>query len=219
MKVKLSQTTRALANGAASGDERPILTGIKITKTEAVVADGFLLVIKTLQPAEMEFEKPVDDGIGEVVVPADAIKACKGEAVILQTIEAMKPVPKAELLGGNATVAASVIIARMEGDEFNVEADSIQGKYPDHDQLIGGVSPFIGQIAFNTTLLKKLLKTLPSDSIVQFRISEQNKPVELQCQDPDGDIPIRGVIMPMDVLAANTIWRTKPETKPVERPD
>lgn len=209
MKLKLSQATRALANGTLGDDNRPILSGVKVTPKEAVVADGFMLVVKTVQTQEMDLDNKVDDGINEVIVPADALKACKGKYIDLQTIEAIKQIPSQELLDAGATVSQTKIIVRLEGEDFNIEADSIEGNYPDHNLLIGGVSPLVGQVAFSTDLLKKLLKTLPGDSQIRFRISEPDKLVEFQCADPDGDIPIRGVVMPMNMSWLNTQWRTR----------
>ncbi len=207
MRAKLSQSVRALANGAASGeDANPVLRGVHITDKEAVVADGFLLVVKAVQSQEMELEKVVDDGIKEIIVPADALKACKGDEVQLQTIEAMRSIPSGELLGNKVT--ATKIVARLDGADFSVEADAIEGQYPEYEKLFKS-SLLVGQVAISTKVLKKLLRTLPDDSMMQLRISEPDKPIEFQCIDPDGDLPIRGAIMPMGCVWDFVKWKSE----------
>ncbi len=208
MKAKLTPSVRALANGASSDEDKPIMSGVHITEKEAVVADGFLLVIKPLQPQEMALEPVVDDGIHKVNVPADALKACKGDEIVLQTLEAMRVVPSGELLGGDKQNLATKIVVRLDGVDFSVEADSIEGEYPAYLNLFSS-SKFVGQFAVSTKLLKKLLRTLPDDSMMQFRISEPDKTVEFQCADPDGDMPIRGALMPMHCTWEHTKWLTK----------
>lgn len=208
MKAILSETVRDLANGASNDKERPILTGVKFTEREAVVADGNLLVIKQLPQLGMDLDDTPDDNIKQVVIPADAIKACKGETVIMQTIESLKSAPSIELLNDKATTPITKIVARMTGDDFNVEADSIDGNYPDYTNMFGE-TPLIGQIAINTKLLKKLIKVLPDESMLILRISDVDKAIEFQCSDPDGDIPIRGIVMPMSFSGLHTQWKTK----------
>ncbi len=199
MKVELTKTTRGLANGAATDDSRPVITGVLVSKDKAVVADGFLLVIKALQPPKMDFDQTSDDKIQEAIIPADALKACKGDITKLQTIEAVRMLPSAELLKADATVTTTKIVVRMDGDDFSVEADTIEGNYPKYSELFPAL-PLRGQVAINTKLLKKLLKTLPDESILKLRIGEPENPVEFQCTDPDGEIPIRGIVMPMRVM-------------------
>jgi hypothetical protein len=210
LKAKLTPSVRALANGAASDEERPILRGVHITNKEAAVADGWLLVIKPLQPQEMSLEPVVDDGIDRVIVPADALKACKGDEVYLQTIEAIRSIPSAELLSEGTTATTTKVVARMDGADFSVEADAIEGEFPNYEGLFTP-SPLVGQIAINTKLLKKLLRTLPDDAMMQLRISESDKPIEFQCADDDGDLPIRGIVMPMHCTWEHTAWKTKVE--------
>ncbi len=205
MKAKLTPSVRALANGAVSNEEHSILQGVYINEKEVVVADGFLLVVKQLQPKEMELDPVVDDGIKEVNVPADALKACKGDEIMLQTIEAVRSIPSEELLSHGATVTKTKTVARMDGPDFSIEVDAIEGKYPDYKGMFNP-SPLVAQVALNTKLLKKLLKTLPDGAIMQLRISNPDKPVEFQCQDDDGDLPIRGVIMPMAITWEHTRW-------------
>lgn len=214
MRAKLTASVKALANGAASDEDRPLLQGVYITEKEAVVADGFLLVIKVLQPQEMQLEKVADDGIREVNIPANALKACKGDEVMLQTIEVMRHIPSAELLRADATVTTTKVVARLDGADFSVEADAIEGEYPRYVKLFAP-SPLVGQVAVSTKVLKKLLRTLPDDSFMQLRISLPDKPIEFQCQDEDGDLPIRGMIMPMNVMWEHTKWKTKDQ--PAER--
>ncbi len=211
MKAKLSAGVKALANGAGNEDSAPVLRGVHVTKKEAVVADGWMLVIKQLQPQEMQLEPIADDGIEEVTIPADAIKACKGEELNLQTIEAMKEIPSAELMGKDAKVTTTKIVARMDGADFSVEADAIEGKYPNYEGLFP-TSLFIGQFAVNTKLLKKMLRTLPDNEMLQFRVSEPDKPIEFQCIDVDGDLPIRGMFMPMGCSWEHTVWKSKDGT-------
>lgn len=208
MKAILSETVRDLANGASNDKERPILTGVKFTEREAVVADGNLLVIKQLPQLGMDLDNTPDDNIKQVIIPADAIKACKGETVIMQTIESLKSAPSAELLNDKATTPITKIIARMSGDDFNVEADSIEGNYPDYNGLFNE-SPLVGQVAVNTKILKKLIKVLPDESMLILRISDPDKAIEFQCSDPDGDMPIRGIVMPMLFSGLYTKWKTK----------
>lgn len=206
MKAQITPAVRALAHGAASDENRPILNGVNFNHDQAVVADGFMLVIKQLPSPEMDLGESIDDGISEVNVPADALKACKGDKVDLQTIESLRQVPTAELLKSDATVSMSKIVARMTG-EFVIEADAIQGTYPDYTKLFGS-SPLKGQIAINTRLLKRMLKTLPDDEILRIRVSEPDRPIEIQCSDPDGDIPIRGLIMPLNCNWNDVVWKT-----------
>jgi DNA polymerase III sliding clamp (beta) subunit (PCNA family) len=208
MKANLSKTVRDLANGASTDDERPILTGVKFTEREAIVADGNILVVKQLPQLGMDLDNTPDDNIKQVVIPADAIKACKGETVIMQTIESLKSAPLVELLNDKATTPITKIVARMSGDDFNVEADSIDGNYPDYNGLFNE-SPLVGQVAINTKILKKLIKVLPDESMLILRISEPDKAIEFQCSDPDGDMPIRGIVMPMNFSGLHTIWKTK----------
>jgi hypothetical protein len=113
-----------------------------------------------------------------------------------------------ELLNDKATSPITKIVARMSGDEFNVEADSIDGKYPDYEGMFKE-SPLVGQIAINTKILKKLIKVLPDESMLILRISGPDKAIEFQCSDPDGDIPIRGIVMPMLFSGLHTQWKTK----------
>ena len=90
MKKTLTSTAKALANGCETGkDARPIMAGVLITDAEAVVADGFMLVIKKLQTNAMELDKTPDDDIHEVIIPGEALKACDGEEIQMQTIESM----------------------------------------------------------------------------------------------------------------------------------
>ena len=213
MKAKLTQSVRALANGASSDNDRPILTGVKFNDREAVVADGNILVIKQLPSPEMVLDDTPDDNIRQVIIPADALKACKGDVVELQTIETLKQSPVSELLNDKATNTITKVVARMTGEDFNVEADAIDGQYPDYANLFD-TTPFVGQVAVNTKLLKKLIKTLPDDSMLILRISSQDEPIEFQCSDPDGEIPIRGIIMPMFFSALHTQWKTSDSTIP-----
>jgi hypothetical protein len=209
MKVQLSPTVRVLANGASSDENRPTLSGVNFTKEEAIVADGFMLVIKRLPSPEMKLmEELPDDGIQSVIVPADALKACKGEKVELQTIECLREIASIELLKADATVSVNKIVARMTGGDFVVEADAIQGTYPDWSNLFTP-SSIRAQIAVNTKILKKLLKTLPDDSMLRLRVSDSDKPIEFQCIDPDGDIPINGLVMPLNANWLDVQWRTK----------
>jgi len=208
MKAKLTAGVRALANGAATDNDRPVLTGVYMTENEAVVADGHMIVVKRLQPQEMPLEPVMDDGIRSVIVPSDALKACEGEIINLQTIEAMRVIPESKLLDPNATRTATKVVVRMDGAGFSVEADAIEGSYPSHRELFAS-SPFVGQVAVSTKVIKKLLRTLPNDSMMRFRISEPDKPVEFQCIDPDGDVPIKGIFMPMHISWENTKWETR----------
>ncbi len=210
MQAKLTETVRLLANGVASEKgSNPIMTGVLIKEREAVCADGFIVVIKQLPSPELDLEgKAIDDGIKSVIVPADAIKACKGDDVALSCIEALNvPVSQLDGIIGNKTK----IVARLDGADFSVEVDAIQGEFPKIEKLFVP-SPLVAQVAFSTKVLKKLLKTLPDDSLLQLRISEPDKAVEIRCIDPDGDIPISGLIMPMHVSELNVIWKT-PELK------
>lgn len=204
MKIKLTGGVRALANGISTNEDKPIMSGVHVTKEEAVVADGFMLVIKKLQLHEMSFEVAADDGINSVVIPSDALKACKGEEITLQTIEAMKP-PIGGLMASEQP--GTKVVVRMDGADFSVEADSIEGTYPDYKHLLS--SPFVGQIAISTKLIKKVLRTLPDDGMLQLRFSEPDKPIEFQCSDTDGDLPIRGLIMPMSISWLHTQWLTQ----------
>lgn len=205
MKAKLTQNVKALANGVAVESERPAMGGVLINKNEAVVSDSFILVIKPLPAPEMNLESTPDDGINEVIVPADALKACKGDEVYLETIEQIRTsVSELDAITGNN----KKIVARLNGVDFSVEADSIQDKYPDY-KAIFGVSPIVAQIAFNTKVFKKLLKCLPDESLLQMRISEPDKMVEFQAVDPDGGLPIRGLVSPMHASWIGTKWNTK----------
>ncbi len=206
MQAKLTETVRLLANGVASEkDSSSIMTGVLVTEREAVCSDGFIVVIKQLPSPELELDgKLVEDGIKSVIVPADAIKACKGDDVALSCMEALNvPVSQLDGIIGNKTK----IVVRLDGANFSVEADAIQGEFPKIEKLFVP-SPLIAQVAFSTKVLKKLLKTLPDDSLLQLRISEPGKAVEMRCVDPDGDIPISGLIMPMHTSELNIIWKT-----------
>lgn len=206
MKAKLTPAVRALANGTANDKEaKPFLKGVYIRGREAAAADGFLLVIKQLPPDELPLDGPhQDDGIDEVIIPADALKACKGD-IQMECIEVIKADP------GLLTKLEPKIVVRLNGPDYDVEAESISGTFPDYTALFPP-SPLIGQVALNTSLLKKLLRTLPDDSNMILRISEPERPVEFQCADPDGDIPIRGLIMPLH-LAWNLIkWKSTNDT-------
>jgi hypothetical protein len=184
------------------------MAGVLITDTEAVVADGFMLVIKTLQVNEMDFDKMDDDGIKQVIIPGDALKACDGELIKMQTIESMV---KRELgvlpMGAELSQVNTKIVVRLDGADFSVEVDATDGNYPDYKHLFTP-SALVGQFAVSTKVLKKLLRTLPDDSTLQFRISEPDKPLEFQCSDPDGDLPIRGLAMPMNMSWMQTKWLT-----------
>lgn len=206
MRVKLTESVRLLSNGVSSDKEsNPITRGVKISEREAVVSDGFIIVIKQLPSPEMELDEPsVDDGVREVIVPADAMKACKGDVVTLTTMESlMAPVSQLDSLIG----ADKKIVARLDGADFSVEADAIEGQYPDVERYFTP-SPVVTQLAFNQKVIKKLLKTLPDDGMLMMRISDPDRPVEFQCADPDGGIPIRGLIMPAHVGWLNTTWKT-----------
>ncbi len=207
MKAKLTLAVRALANGAASEKEAPpIMRGVLITEREAICADGSILVIKQLPSPEMDLEGAnVDDGIKEIVVPADAIRASKGEDVALSCIEVLRTsISQLDDITGNKTK----IVARLDGSDFSVEADAIQGEYPQYLKLFNP-SPLVAQIAFNAKVLKKLLRTLPDDGTLQLRISGVDKAVEFQSTDPDGDIPIRGLIGTKPCLWENVTWKTQ----------
>ncbi len=208
MKVKLTAGVKLLANGASNKEDSPLMRGVHITKDKAVVADGSLLVIKSLQVNEMDFAPTFEDGIDDIIVPAEALKACKGDEIGLQTIEAMRSVPKEHLLDPDASETVTKVVARLDGEDYSVEVDAIDGDYPNHVALFKP-SPFVGQIAISTNVLKKLFKALPNDSIVKLRISEPDKPVEFQCTDPDGDLPLRGLVMPLATSWLNTTWRTE----------
>ncbi len=206
MKAKLTEAVRLLANGTANDkDSSPIMRGVLITERQAVCADGYIVVIKQLPSPEMNLDgPPIDDGIKTVVVPSDAIKACKGDDVALSCVEVMKAsLNQLDAIVGDKTK----IVARLDGADFSVEADAIQGEFPKYEKLFTP-SPLIAQIAFSPRIMKKLLRTLPDDGVVRLRISAPDKAVELQCTDPDGDIPIRGLIMPMAVSDLNVTWNT-----------
>jgi predicted acyltransferase len=79
--IKLTPATRALANATSKNDDRPILSGVKITKREAVAANGFIVIIKAMPAPGMNLEQIGDDGIDEVIIPSDALKACDGCSV------------------------------------------------------------------------------------------------------------------------------------------
>ena len=205
--IKLTPAVRDLANGTDAGkDASPILTGVFVNDREAVATNHFILVIKTLQtPQEMDLDGPkIDDGIRQVIIPADALKACKGDYVELKTIETMVKPPVGQL--GNPEPRMKTIV-RLDGKDFSVEADSIEGDFPQYENLFM-MSPLIAQIAFSPAVIKSLLKTLPDEGVLSLRISSVDKPVEFQCSDPDGDIPIRGLINPMDISWIHTKWLT-----------
>ncbi len=204
MKAKLTPSVRDLANGTASDkDSSPILRGVLIKEREAIAADGFMLIIKQLPSPEMDLDgKQVDDGIKEIVIPADAIRACKGDDVQLSCME----VQKAPLSQLEAITDKYKKVARLDGLDFSVEADAIEGEFPKYPNLFSP-TPLVAQVAFSSKVLKKLLKALPDDGVIQLRISDPDKTVEFQASDPDGDIPIRGIIMPMACLWDKVTWK------------
>lgn len=215
MKAKLTSAVRALANGTATEKESiEALTGVLIKEREAICADGFILVIKQLPQREMDLDgKDQEDGIEEVIIPAENLKMCKGENVQLSCVEVMRGSLNQidEIIKGeNKTVV------RLEGEGYAIEADAIQGEFPKYLKL-GGLSPKIAEVALNTKLLKKLLKTLPDDVSLKLRISSPDKAIEFQCDDPDGDIPIRGMIGIKPCLWDKITWRTEDEKIEVKK--
>jgi len=216
MKTKLNDGVVRLANGASTDEDRPVMTGVHVTKDHAVVADGYMLVIKTLQLNEMKLDVEADDGITSVIIPAEALKACSGEVIEMETIESMRLTPDGDkLLVPNAQKPEMRTVVRMDCEGFSVEADSIPGNYPDYSALFSA-SPLVGGIAVNTKTLKKLLKTLPNDATLRLRVSEPDRGIEFQCVDTDGDLPIRGIIMPEQVSWIHTTWRTPEQERDAE---
>jgi len=177
LKAKLTPAVRDLANGTASDkDSSPILRGVLIKEREAIAADGFMIIIKQLPSPEMELEPDKgDDGIKEIVIPADAIRACKGDDVQLSCMEVMRN-PLSQL---EAITDRYKRVARLDGPDFSVEADAIAGEFPKYPNLFSP-SPLVAQIAFNSKVIKKLLKALPDDGVIQLRISEPDKAIEFQ---------------------------------------
>jgi len=211
LKAKLTPAVRDLANGTASDkDSSPILRGVLIKEREAIAADGFILIVKQLPSPEMDLDNnQVDDGIKEIVIPADAIRACKGDDVQLSCMEVQRN-PLSQL---EAITDRFKKVARLDGPDFSVEADAIEGEFPKYPNRFSP-SPLVAQIAFNSRVIKKLLKALPDDGIIQLRVSEPDKAVEFQCTDPDGDIPIRGIISPMVCLWDKVTWKTANPVNP-----
>lgn len=210
MKAKITTAVRDLAHATAQGkDAYPVMTGVRFTRREATATNGYLVVIKQLPPPEMEMDGPAkNDGIGEVNVPADALLACKGEEIRMETSEVRNPKRVGQLDAGHLPTK---LIVRMNGPDFDVEADSIVGTFPNVEAMFAP-SPLRGQIAFNTNVIKKLLKALPDDSFFALRISDPEKAVEFECIDPDGDIPIRGLIAPMQMSVENLKWKCQDST-------
>lgn len=197
MNGKLTESSQALINCAETGKEaRPTLKGLLIRDGRIYAANGFIAITKVLLDGESA------DGIGEVIIPPDAVKACKGD-VELSCVETMIT-PKS----GMMDMPGTKTVVRLKGESYDVEADATEGNYPDVMSLFHGADGQIKAfISLNTTLLKKLAKSLPDDSFVTFRIIDHNIPVEFQCMDPDdtGE-PIRGIIMPGLVKTDDLKW-------------
>lgn len=200
--TKITPAVRALANGTANSEGSPALTGVLINTKEAVAANGFMLIIKPLPAPEMEMEELSENGIPDVIVPADALKACKGDKVQLTVIETMHR-PTGQL----ATEPETKNVVRLDGEDFSIEADAVRGTFPDYMGLFQ-MSPLVAQIGISPQTLKQLLKALPDSGVLQLRISSPDKPIEFQCSDPDGEMPIRGLIMPMNCAWLHTQWVT-----------
>ena len=202
MRAKLTKNVKILANATCRDTERPILTGVYLHGLTAVATDGYILVIKTLATPEMALDAVADDGINEIIIPADALKGCPGDDIELECIETVKVKTNSML---EETTNPIKTVVRLNGDGFSVEADSIEGHYPNYLGLFPK-TPKFGEVAVNTALLKKLLKSVPDNATMRLRISEPDKPIEFQCVDDDGDEPIRGIIMPLAVLP-ETLWK------------
>jgi hypothetical protein len=206
--VMLSEGVRLIANAASTDKEgNPVLRGVLVTEDEAIASNGIIVVIKKLPQEGMSmFGVTQEDGVKSVIIPSESLKACaKGEVEL--NVYSVEKQDQSHLLGSEKLDHRTSI--RLVGEEFDIADEAIDGEYIDYRKYFVP-SPIRAVVAMNSAQLKKLLKSLPDDATIEFRISDPDRPVEVQCADADGgDFPQRGLIPTCHIDWRQLNWRTE----------
>ena len=160
--------------GCSSEDCRPVLTGVHIAiadgRMEMAAADGFRLIVVTDVGVTSE---PIDANI-----PAKALKVV------------------ARFMSGsiNLVYDSSVKVARFEMPGLTIITQTIQGTYPEYEQLIPKSAP-TWDVTTSAPLLHRRLKQLPdSDSGIVRLQNKGNDSIRMwmsadETIDCEGQIP------------------------------
>ena len=176
MKVILDKDATRLAKGAETDFSRVNLMQVHFKDNEMFTIDGFMLIRKAI-----EYEET-----GEGVVPAKILEKANGKTVTLSINETDK-------------------VAEIYNGEYTIKVDTPQYTSPTIDTLYNKTEKK-AEIALSTKLLSKVLKCLPTDCTLYFRVAETNAPVEFQAIE-SGDLVAEGLIMPY-YFARNIDWRS-----------
>lgn len=178
---------------ASTFKERPILTGVYVTPTHTVATDGYMLV--EVAAPEIEQKDIPFDLTGEadpVILPPEAVKKA------LRNVPRKHALPILRHVGLKTDGRSTTLTTCDVGTTDRVECLSIEGKYPDYEQILPQGEP-AARIRVNAGYLRQLadyFSTHAENKYVDIEIYAHDKPMILRGTTQEKQT-IRGVLMPL----------------------
>jgi len=204
--MKLDKWDIALTNACAKEDSRPVLTNLCLRNGKLAASDSFMLVVRDVELAEGE-NPP------ETLLPVKILKTIKTNTKNIAELTI------------NYKCEISYKLDTGEPVEYETSMSfkpSNSGAFPDYDQLFPKDQKKTAVTTVSANLLKQFVKCLPDGGIVRLGIintageKRSDQPVEFHCEDPFGERPIYGMLMPMFVDWSKFKW-TRAEEKKQEK--
>lgn len=176
MEIKLTKADRAVANAAATNDDRAVLMALHFGDGEIAALNGFMLAVRKVDG--------IDEG-ADFMLPA---------APILKAKDISKQIDSTLIERPDGAEDATLLSAEFA----RVPLRHVEGTYPAYRQLFP-TTEVKGTVRLSSRYLKTLLAIAgkDADSIV-LKVRGSEEPVEFEClQTYNGDTPTRGLIMPM----------------------
>jgi DNA polymerase III sliding clamp (beta) subunit (PCNA family) len=189
MKATVPNSIRKTAKTAATSDTRETLNQVKITNTQVIAIDGFVLVIRN-------FDKPNGLQPGEeLLVPASLLsnpifnlkKGTEDSLTIEEKRTSWGYRESLAITKGNT----SLVCKPLQCDSF-----------PSTDFLMKDAlsRKEMTRISFTIELLKKLLNSIDDSDSITFRLCKPNEPIMFRAGNSEG------IIMPRYEHNLGDIW-------------